>query len=149
MTSSLRKVLVVGATGQQGSAVLSELSRLATSSRSTFPNFKILALTRKATSKKAQSLIINYGKALDIQLIEGDSKDPAPIFAAHKDIDTVFAYTTMPVAEEEAQAKPLITEAEKNGVGHFVFNSVERGGDARSWENPTDVPHFATKHNSE
>ncbi|KAK5634188.1 hypothetical protein RRF57_009902 [Xylaria bambusicola] len=148
MTSQPRKILVVGATGQQGSAVLSELSRIATTSNS-LQNVKVLALTRKASSKGAQSLISKYSKSLNLEVVEGNTKDPEPIFAAHKDIDAVFSYTTMPVAEEEEQAKPLITAAAKHGVKHFVYSSVERGGDERSWENPTDVPHFITKHNVE
>ncbi|KAJ2971275.1 hypothetical protein NUW58_g9462 [Xylaria curta] len=149
MTSQLRKILVVGATGQQGSALLSELSHLATTSSGTFPNLKTLALTRKASSQNAQSLVQKYGKTLNLELVEGNTQNPEPIFAAHKDIDTVFSYTTMPVEGEEAQAKPLITASAKHGVKHFVFSSVERGGDERSWSNPTDVPHFQTKHNSE
>ncbi|KAI0440380.1 hypothetical protein F4803DRAFT_527380 [Xylaria telfairii] len=149
MASPLRKILLVGATGQQGSAVLSELSQAASTSSGSFPNLKILALTRKASSKKALALPPKYGKSLDLEVVEGDMKNPEPLFAAHKDIDTVFSYTTPPSAEEESQAKPLITAAAKNGVKHFVFSSVERGGDQRSWENPTDVPHFVTKHNIE
>ncbi|KAI0406347.1 hypothetical protein F4802DRAFT_558898 [Xylaria palmicola] len=149
MASSLRKILLVGATGQQGSAVLSELSHLATTAAGSFPKLKILALTRKAASKNAQALVPKYGGALDLEVVEGDSKDPEPIFAAHAGIDTVFSYTTMPVEQEESQAKPLITAAARHGVRHFVFSSVERGGNERSWDNPTDVPHFKTKHNIE
>lgn len=149
MSSTPRKILLMGATGQQGSAVLTELSQLASASPSTFPKLKIIALTRKASSKGAQALVPKFGKALDIEVLEGDTKNPAPIFAAHKDIDTVFAYTTPPVNEEEAQATALITAAAKNGVKNFVFSSVERGGDEKSWENPTDVPHFVTKYNRE
>ncbi|KAI1121335.1 hypothetical protein F5Y10DRAFT_272167 [Nemania abortiva] len=149
MTSPLRKILLVGATGQQGSAVLNELSALATASPSTFPKLKILALTRKASSKNAQALVPTYGKKLDIEVVEGDTKNPGPIFAAHKDIDTVFSYTNPPVNEEEAQAMALITTAAEKGVKHFVFSSVERGGDEKSWQNSTNVPHFITKHNIE
>ncbi|KAI0859870.1 hypothetical protein F4860DRAFT_480940 [Xylaria cubensis] len=149
MASSLRKILLVGATGQQGSAVLSELSQLASASSGSFPNLKILALTRKASSKNAQALVPKYGKTLNLEVVEGDTKDPEPIFTAHKDIDTVFSYTTPPAEGEELQAKAIITASAKNGVKHFVFSSVERGGDERSWENSTDVPHFISKHNIE
>lgn len=51
--------------------------------------------------------------------------------------------------DEEAQAKPLIDESIKNGVEHFVFNSVERGGPEKSEKNPTNVEHFASKHRIE
>jgi len=30
-----------------------------------------------------------------------------------------------------------------------VYSSVERGGDEKSWENPTLIPHFASKHRIE
>ncbi|GAP92239.1 hypothetical protein SAMD00023353_10100050 [Rosellinia necatrix] len=152
-----RKVLVVGATGQQGSAVLAELSQLVTANASSQggssrpPALKVLALTRKASSKKAQALVPKYGgtrEVLDLEVVEGDTRDPEPIFAAHEDIDAVFSYTT-PIWDEEAQARPLIDAAARHGVKRFVFSSIERGGEARSWENPTDVPHFVTKHNIE
>ncbi|KAI8634406.1 nucleoside-diphosphate-sugar epimerase family protein [Xylariaceae sp. FL1651] len=154
MATSIRTILVVGATGQQGSAVLSELSYLAsstsTSSPSTaFPALKILALTRRASSVKAQSLLSTYGKTLNLEVVEGDTRDPGPIFAAHKNISAIFAYTTPPAHQEEAQATALVDAAASSGVQHFVFSSVDRGGDERSWENPTDVPHFASKHNIE
>ncbi|KAI1174574.1 hypothetical protein F4777DRAFT_380783 [Nemania sp. FL0916] len=149
MASPSRKILVVGATGQQGSAVLAELAHLAstsTSPSSSFPKLKILALTRDASAKKSVALVPTYGKILDIEVVEGNTTEPGPIFAAHKGIDVVFAYTTPPVDGEENQAKALITTAAKSGVKHFVFSSVERGGDVKSWQNPTDVPHFVTKH---
>ena len=53
------------------------------------------------------------------------------------------------VESEEAQGKALVDENIKRGVQHFVYASVERGGDERSWENPTDVPHFISKHRIE
>lgn len=50
---------------------------------------------------------------------------------------------------EEAQAYPVIDEAVKNGVEHFVFTSVDRGGPGISEKNPTEIPHFASKHRIE
>ncbi|KAI0205589.1 hypothetical protein F4808DRAFT_455813 [Astrocystis sublimbata] len=149
MAPPRRTILLVGATGQQGGAVLAELSQLACSSSKSASNLKVLALTRDVSSKKAQALLEKYEKTLSLEVIEGDTKIPEPIFAANKGIDTVFAYTTPPVAEEESQAKSLINAAARHGIKHFVFSSVDRGGDNRSWENPTDVPHFITKHNLE
>jgi uncharacterized protein YbjT (DUF2867 family) len=49
---------------------------------------------------------------------------------------------------EEAQGKALVDAALKNGVAHFVFSSVDRGG-ANSDNDPTIVPHFITKYNIE
>lgn len=51
-------------------------------------------------------------------------------------------------AIEEQQGKSLVDGALKNGVKHFVYSSVDRGG-ARSSENETDIPHFASKHRIE
>ncbi|KAI0393571.1 nucleoside-diphosphate-sugar epimerase family protein [Xylariaceae sp. FL0594] len=148
MASVPHKILVVGATGQQGGAVLAELAHLApTTSALLSRETKILVLTRSAV--KAQSVIEKYGQLLNLEIVEGDTRNPGPIFAAHGDIDAIFALTTMPAREEEEQARDLITSAARHGVRHFVYSSVERGGDDRSWENPTNVPHFVTKHNIE
>jgi uncharacterized protein YbjT (DUF2867 family) len=49
---------------------------------------------------------------------------------------------------EERQGKALIDAAVKNSVKHFVYSSVDRGGEA-SADNPTNVPHFIHKHNVE
>ena len=37
----------------------------------------------------------------------------------------------------------------KAGVQQFVYSSVDRGGDVRSASNPTNIPHFLSKHNIE
>lgn len=49
---------------------------------------------------------------------------------------------------EERQGKALVDAAVKNSVKHFVYSSVDRGGE-KSAQNPTDVPHFIHKHNVE
>lgn len=51
-------------------------------------------------------------------------------------------------ASEERQGKALIDAAITNGVKHFVYSSVDRGG-SRSDTDPTNVPHFISKHNIE
>ncbi|KAI1337576.1 nucleoside-diphosphate-sugar epimerase family protein [Xylariaceae sp. FL0016] len=139
-------ILIIGATGQQGSALLSALSELVTKSQS--PKPRLLALTRSVSSPKAQALTSDYPN-LDIQVVEGNTKDPDPIFKAHPDITSIFSYTLMP--DEEAQMLPLIRLAAspETKVAHLVFSSVDRGGDAASWDNPTDIPHFASKHHIE
>ncbi|KAI9827240.1 MAG: hypothetical protein M1832_005378 [Thelocarpon impressellum] len=42
-----------------------------------------------------------------------------------------------------------VKESISNGVQHFVYASVDRGGPQRSDTNPTNVPHFISKHNIE
>jgi uncharacterized protein YbjT (DUF2867 family) len=54
---------------------------------------------------------------------------------------------TGPVVEL-AQGKALIDSAIKHGVKHFVYSSVDRGG-AKSIDNPTNIPHFVSKHHIE
>lgn len=49
---------------------------------------------------------------------------------------------------EERQGKALVDAAIKAGVQHFVYSSVDRSG-AKSYENPTNIPHFKSKHNIE
>ncbi|KAI2783277.1 NAD(P)-binding protein [Daldinia loculata] len=148
MSTAPCTILVVGATGQQGGSVLAELSR----QLSTTPEakVKVLALTRTASSPKAQALPSKY-PSLDLSVVEGDAQHPEPIFKAHPDIDTVFSYTTPP--DEEPQATHLIDAACAHATPekptHFVFSSVDRGGEPKSWDTPTDVPHFAQKHNVE
>lgn len=158
MSSSPRTFLVVGATGQQGGAVLAALSKLLSEiNAAKSPRPKILALTRSARdSPKALALASKY-PSLDLTVVQGDTKDPAPIFAAHPDITSVFLYTTPP--DEAAQALPLLDHvfssssssptASSSKVQHIVFSSVDRGGDAASWENPTEIAHFKSKHEIE
>jgi len=52
------------------------------------------------------------------------------------------------VKAEERQGKALIDESIKQGVKFYVYTSVDRGGDA-SIDNPTDIPHFISKHRIE
>lgn len=134
-----RKLLITGATGKQGGAVIDALiSRSAP--------FQILALTRNASSVKAKSL----ASKPSVTVVEGDYASASRIFSNHGPIYGVFLVTTMGKAgEEEAQATPIITEAAKAGVEHVVFTSVDRGGAGKSEVNPTNVPHFASKHRIE
>ena len=144
-------ILIVGATGQQGTATISALHTIASSQKqhgNKTPLFQILALTRSASSPKATAL---KAKFPDITLVEGSTRNPDAIFTAHPDITSIFL-VTVPGApgDEEAQALPLIDAAIiTHKIPHLVFSSVDRGGDDASWENETDVPHFASKHRIE
>jgi uncharacterized protein YbjT (DUF2867 family) len=133
------KILIVGGTGQQGSATIQAL--LANSPTDSPASFEILALTRSATSKRAQSLSAAYGDK--ITLVEGSPTHPDPIFQAHPDITSVFLVTVPHT--EEAQATPMIDASVAHEVQHIVFSSVDRGGDEKSWGYETPVAHFAAK----
>ncbi|KAF7564036.1 hypothetical protein G7046_g26 [Stylonectria norvegica] len=137
-----RDILIVGATGQQGKATIAALYASAPHT----PPLRIFALTRSTSSPKSQSLQTQYP---DIVLVEGDTHNAELLFQTHPSISSVFLVTVP--SDEEAQATPLIEAAvaPSSQVDHIVFSSVDRGGDQVSWDRPTEVPHFATKHRIE
>lgn len=137
-----KTLLITGATGKQGRACIESL--LSSPSPSTF---SILALTRNASSPSATRLA---QRSPQIKLVQGDLNDCPGIFdSISQPIHGVFGVTTPMGGKEEAQGKALVDASLKAGVKQFVFTSVERGGDERSWANPTVVPHFLTKHHIE
>lgn len=143
-----QNILVVGATGKQGGAVVKALLGLPQEQAAS--PFHVLALTRDAQSTRAQALLEAHKDRLE--LVEGDSADPQPIFESRPkgSIAGVFIVTTPGGKHtEEQQAIPLINAAVAHGVPHLVFSSVDRGGDAKSWTNPTAIKHFASKHHIE
>ncbi|TLS21600.1 uncharacterized protein PpBr36_10118 [Pyricularia pennisetigena] len=140
-------ILVVGATGQQGGAVITAL--LGDRNPST-PEPRVLALTRNTQSAKAQQLTRTHPA---VELIQGDMNKPEQVFsaaaAAAAAITAVFVVTTPNHGRgpgEDEVAIPFIDAAVAHGVGRVVFSSVDRGGDDKSWTNATDVPHFRQKH---
>ncbi|UQC90615.1 NmrA-like family protein [Colletotrichum lupini] len=138
-----KKVLVLGATGKQGAAVVDALLDLPSSS----PTLEILALTRSPESAKIKSLIETAkAKGVTVTPVKGDLKDsPAPVFEAHPRVDTVFVVTT--IGNEDAIGKAWVDAAiDKGEASQIVLTSVDRGGEDKSWVNPTDVPHFLQKH---
>lgn len=138
-------ILIAGATGKQGRSVISAL--LADQAPSS--PFKLLCLTRNPSSPAAQALLAAHPDA--VELVQGDLNDPEPIFAAYAKghISGAFLYTAPGKTDEDKQGIPFIDAAVKSGVKHIVFSSVDRGGDEKSWDNPTKVKHFYEKHNIE
>ncbi|KAG7407259.1 Citrinin biosynthesis transcriptional activator ctnR [Fusarium oxysporum f. sp. rapae] len=143
-----RTLLVTGATGKQGGSVIAAL--LANQA-----DFNILALTRDVSSPSAKKLAARSTK---ITLLEGNLDDTDDVFKNASKVATspiwgVFSVQspamnkTGPIIEEK-QGKDLVDAALKNNVKHFVYSSVDRNG-LKSIENPTDIPHFMSKHNVE
>ncbi|KAI1435122.1 hypothetical protein GGR50DRAFT_694457 [Xylaria sp. CBS 124048] len=140
-------ILVTGATGKQGGAVVNAL--LARKDE----EFIVLAVTRDALKPAARKLKAAHPRIL---LVEGDLDDvPSLLRRAEKIAEQpvwgVYSVQVsmgkgVTVEGEISQGKALIDESIKTGVRHFVYSSVERGGDEASWQNPTPVPHFQTKH---
>jgi uncharacterized protein YbjT (DUF2867 family) len=136
MATQQRKILITGATGKQGGAVIDALEA------ANGTPFQILAMTRNANSASAKALAAK----LNVTVVTGDSTSPSAIFKEHKPIYGIFSVTIPGKIPEDEQAKPLIDAAIENGVEHFVFTSVDRGGDVKSDSNPTEIPHFKVKH---
>lgn len=142
-----RALLITGATGKQGGAVINALLARQPS------DFLLLAATRNSQSASAKRLA---AKSDRIKLVEGDLGAVPALFASAKaaagtaPLWGVFSVQAVQNKDEETrQGKALIDESIKAGVQHFVYSSVERGGNERSWNNPTPVPHFITKHQIE
>jgi uncharacterized protein YbjT (DUF2867 family) len=135
------RILVVGATGKQGGAVVDALL-----AHSQTHKFRILALTRAPDSPRAKFLAKNP----IVEIVQGDPTNPAAIFTRASPIDAVFCVTVHgKEGAEEAQASGLIDASIVHGVKHFVFTSADRGGAAVSDVTPTKVPHIASKYRIE
>ncbi|WRT69319.1 uncharacterized protein IL334_006303 [Kwoniella shivajii] len=148
----LRTILVTGATGHQGGALIDALVAEPSSAK----QFSILAITRNANSSSARKLL---SKSSNIKIVQGDLDTPSKIFQDAKALSpdgkiwgvfSMFAKEEKPASAEKShevkQGYEWIDECIKNHVEHFVYSSTDRGGEKRSWENPTPIPHFKTKY---
>ena len=139
-----QNVLVTGATGNQGGAVIAALSAIDAK------DFTIFAVTRNVSSPGAQNLVSKYS---NLKLVCGTFDDPTAIFSSCKvSISSVFAIQQPagfpPNAEiEEKHGKDLVDAAVAHGVKVYVQTTVDRG--PNSDMNPTKVPHFRSKYNIE
>jgi len=120
-------VLVMGATGNQGGAVVQALSK----------EHSIRTVTRNPDSDKAKKL-----KEQGVEVLKGDFSDPDSLVKAATGMDTVYAMTTPFETGVEAETKQGIAiadAAKQAGVGHFIFGSVA------SADKNTNIPHFDSK----
>merc|ERR1712014_276117 len=130
-------ILVTGATGKQGGAVIDALASNS--------DFTLLAQTRNAAGAGAQKL---QSKGNNIKVVEGDQDDVPGLFANAQKVAEKGIWGVTHEGEIK-QGKAMVDEAVKAGVKHFVYGSVERGGDEKSWENETPIPHFESKYQIE
>jgi uncharacterized protein YbjT (DUF2867 family) len=143
-------ILVTGATGKQGGAVVDALLK------ETKHNFTILAVTRDPNSGSSKTLA---QKSPSIKLVQGNLDDVPAIFKEAGEVvkEPVWGVYSVQVSTgkgvtfdgEITQGKALVDESVKNGVKRFVYSSIERGGDEKSWETQTPIPHFQTKYQIE
>lgn len=123
----VQKVLVLGATGNQGGATLRHLRKAGVAVR---------ALTRKPNGKKAQAL-----SALGAEVVAGNMDDPRCLDAAMAGVDGVFSVQNgwEPGNDEVKQGVAVVDAAVRSKVAHLVYTSVPRPDD-----NP-GIKHFTVK----
>lgn len=136
MTSPRKTVLVTGATGKQGGALIDNI--LASSQAD---SFNIVAVTRDVTSRKAQKLA-TYP---NVTVIEGDISNADDIFNKAGPVWGVYSVQINSDVEEQ-QGKAMVDAAVLHGAHHFVYSSGDRGGPEISPHNPTFVKNFAAKY---
>ncbi|MFC7205193.1 NmrA/HSCARG family protein [Haloferax namakaokahaiae] len=124
------KILVTGATGQQGGAVIDHLLS------GEFGEHEVYGLTRDLTDDRAQELV-----ARGVHVVEGDMRDYDRMVSLISGVEGVFCVTTFfedgPDAEL-AQGLAVVDAAADTGVSHLVYSSVD--GAERS-----PLPHFQSK----
>ena len=128
MTLQSSTILVAGATGQQGGAVLRRLHD---------DGFAVRALTRDPSSERSRALA-----AQGVAVVSGDLTDRASLERALEGVDGVFSMATPyqhGIASEVLQGVTLAEAAQAAGVRHYVYSSVG-GADRHS-----GVPHFESK----
>jgi uncharacterized protein YbjT (DUF2867 family) len=122
------RILVTGATGQQGGATARELLAA---------GHKVRAMTRNPSSIAARALA-----ALGAEVVKGDLNDEASLELALEGAWGVFAVQNTweaGVEQEEVQGKRIAAAARRAGVQHYVYASVG------SAHRATGVPHFDNK----
>jgi uncharacterized protein YbjT (DUF2867 family) len=121
-------VLVTGATGRQGGAVV----------RHMLPKgWKLRALTRNPNSYAAKELARQ-----GVELAQGDLDDPVSLERAARGVYGIYSvqdFWTVGANREVQQGKNLADVAKKTGIEHFVYSSV--GGAERH----TGITHWETK----
>ncbi|CAG7854480.1 SubName: Full=Uncharacterized protein {ECO:0000313/EMBL:CCA69778.1} [Serendipita indica DSM 11827] len=137
----MRTILVTGATGHQGHAVICSLLRENAAQGDQHKHFKILATTRDPDSPRATALLRKGGGRVEVVRCNlNDANEVNGLFTKcgpHSGkIWGVFCALVFPgpgksAVGEERQGKTLIDAAIKHGVSHFVYSSVDRGGEAR------------------
>jgi uncharacterized protein YbjT (DUF2867 family) len=156
MAATSKAILVCGATGKQGGSVLKHLATHADSSQ-----YTLLAVTRDTKSTSAQRITATCPA---VKLVEGNLDNVPELFttakAALKEAgkrEKIWGVYSVQISMgpgtsvegEIKQGSDLIDESVKEGVTHFVYSSVDRGGNQRSFENTTPIPHFQTKYKIE
>src|SRR5918911_816488 len=132
MIVNQRKILVTGATGQQGGS----LARLLLQKK-----HKVYALTRNTQSSAAQDL-----RTRGASIVKGDLDDSDSLKRAVKDVESIFLMGT-PFEDgtegEIRRGKSMADIAKENNIEHLVYSSVANA------DKNTGIPHFESKYKVE
>jgi uncharacterized protein YbjT (DUF2867 family) len=124
-------LVVTGATGRQGSAVV---RALLTRGR------PVRGLSRNPAGERAQRLV-----RLGAEIVQADMDDPASLdraFAGACGVYSVQNHLTCGLDGEVRQGRNVADAAQRARVGHLVYGSAgtgERGTGVGSWESKLDV----------
>lgn len=105
--STSRLILVCGATGRQGGAVVDELLAR---------GYRVRGMTRKPDGSKAQAVA-----AKGVEIARGDFGEPESLRAAMRGVDGVFFYTSFS-PDELDHGTNVIEAAKAQGVSHLVYS---------------------------
>ena len=137
MLNADKTVLVTGATGRQGGAVV----------RHVLPKgWKLRALTRHRDSYAAKNLA-DQG----IELMQGDLEDPTALERAARGVYGIFSvqdFWAVGARREVQQGKNLAEAGKRAGVEHFVYSSVggaERKSGIDHWESKWEIEKHIRK----
>src|SRR5882672_2855851 len=122
-------VLVSGATGKQGGAVVEALLTR---------GHQVRALTRNAASPAANRL-----RQQGVEIAVGDFTDHDALVRAARGVDAVYAMSTpyeQGAETETAQGMTITDAAKAAGVAHLIYSSVASANRA------TGMPHFDSKY---
>jgi uncharacterized protein YbjT (DUF2867 family) len=131
MVDADRVVLVSGATGRQGGAVIRHLAGR---------GWKLRALTRDPGSAAARELA-----GAGVEVMQGDLEDPPSLERAVRGAYGVYSvqdFWSVGARREVAQGKNLAEAARQAGVEHFVYSSVggaERGSGIDHWDSKWEI----------
>jgi len=132
-----KTILVTGATGRQGGAVIRHLLP---------KEWKLRALTRNPSGAAARGLI---SQGLDV--VQGDLEDPASLEQAVRGVHGVYSvqdYWAVGARREVLQGKNLADAAKKASVEHFVYSSVggaERNSGIDHWDSKWEIENHIRK----
>jgi uncharacterized protein YbjT (DUF2867 family) len=131
MVNTNRSVLVTGATGRQGGAVIRSLLS---------KGWKLRALTRNPGSRAAEEL-----KRQDVEVIQGDLEDPESLERAMLGVYGVYSvqdFWSVGAVREIRQGKNAAEVAKRRGVEHLVYSSVggaERNSGIDHWKSKWEI----------